>query len=324
MAVMARFTTRVLAAAQSLPLSPAIHRTSSHPTCRMYASSSAGWEQSLKLVGHKEPSPELAEDEELSEISGKGKKKINKQPPFELEVDRRFAGLKVPDLITHAGDPPFPDIERLPTRTIHDVYYDTADLRMASRGVWARKRDGKWQAKMSLGAAGKGGCNRALFQQFNTERQVGVLVHGRAMVRARIKNPSLPEEGQPWDRWRDNNWGLKVIADFVTERQGWKVVIGKGTSARTYHVYWDKTDFGYEVGEIESYTSTIKKTQRDSWKRELGMKVDKRIDELIGKHQWAFEVSDKVPKSGKLFEYLLRHRREDLGKLDVNRRIRLA
>lgn len=253
-----------------------------------------------------------------------GKKKINNQPPFELEVDRRFAGLKAPDLITHAGDLPFPNIEKLPTRTIHDVYYDTADLRMASRGVWVRKRDGKWQAKMSLGVDDRGDCSKARFQQFNTERQIGVLVHGRAHVRGRIKNPTLPEEGKPWDTWRDRNWGLEVIAEFVTEREGWKVVIGKGTAERTYHIYLDKTDFGYEVGEIESYTATIKKTQRDEWKRELAMKVDKKIDELMETYQWAFEVSVQKRKSGKVFEYLMKHRGGDLGKSAMNRKIRLA
>ncbi|RAL17792.1 uncharacterized protein BO97DRAFT_448329 [Aspergillus homomorphus CBS 101889] len=69
---------------------------------------------------------------------------------FLLEVERKFRRLAVKSLLIDSGHPFFTSLQYRGKQTIHDTYYDSAHF-LSSKGVWVRRRDNNWQAKIRRG-----------------------------------------------------------------------------------------------------------------------------------------------------------------------------
>ncbi|KAK3985978.1 hypothetical protein QBC44DRAFT_333987 [Cladorrhinum sp. PSN332] len=218
----------------------------------------------------------------------------NQMPPFEFEIVRRFNRLKIGSSLAEwkaDESPHIKSIKALPTEAVHDVYYDTPDRRLFSRRVLVRQRNGKWQAKTKLPKPGTDVINEQ-WQHHNTSKQIGNLVHSRVYVHSGRLCPKLPDL-IIWHAWQRANWGLDVLADFHTERHGWAVeCVIPNVGPCNFNVYWEKTDFGYEVWQVEAVKSIVKKTQRDEWKKEQAAKVETGLKAFQKAHPYLFEVNN--------------------------------
>src|SRR5438034_1587081 len=84
-----------------------------------------------------------------------------------LEVERKFCGLAVQKLTTNSGNPPFRSLESLGDRTIRDIYYDRSNI-LSTKGVWVRRRNGQWQAKIKRG----GNFNNSRFEELSNAEDI--------------------------------------------------------------------------------------------------------------------------------------------------------
>ncbi|KAK8120251.1 hypothetical protein PG999_004371 [Apiospora kogelbergensis] len=108
--------------------------------------------------------------------------------------------------------------------TTHDIYYDRDGL-LFSKGVYVRRRDGRWEAKIRAG----GDYINSAFME----------IDGIQAVERAVKNIMV----LPGFR-SDLEEMLVPCADFVTDRESW-MIDGK------FKVDVDSTDFGHIVGEVE-------------------------------------------------------------------------
>ncbi|KAK3346026.1 CYTH-like domain-containing protein [Lasiosphaeria hispida] len=194
-----------------------------------------------------------------------------------LEVERKFLTLAVPNLTQHGGGsgrPHFASLRALPTTTIHDTYFDRHDA-LSAAGAWVRCRNGAWQAKIRRG----GDLTNSRFEEVE---DVGAIAGHVARVLGRA-------EGR--------DFGLRVMADFVTTREAW-VADGEFVIVR------DWMDFGHEVGEVE-LQEVVEGSEEEKGRRMEEM--DCRIGRFMERYAWAFVVGK--PK-GKLVAYFEKLQRE--------------
>ncbi|PYH63977.1 uncharacterized protein BO88DRAFT_447328 [Aspergillus vadensis CBS 113365] len=64
-----------------------------------------------------------------------------------LEVERKFSRLAVQPLTLAGGHLLFRSLWYLGLCSMHDIYYDLDGL-LSSKGIWVRKKDGDWEAKI--------------------------------------------------------------------------------------------------------------------------------------------------------------------------------
>ncbi|KAK3903281.1 CYTH-like domain-containing protein [Staphylotrichum tortipilum] len=197
-----------------------------------------------------------------------------KQPPALLEVERKFRRLTHPTLLhpPPAPSPPFHSVLVLPTRRIHDIYYDTPSRLLCAAGAWIRRRDGEWEAKLKRG----GDFVKSRFEELRGEEEIARCIQG-----------VLGAAG------KGENFGLGKMAEFVTTREAW-VVDGE------FKVVRDRMDFGHEVGEVE--------LEGEFWEGEgvekgvVMEEMDRRVGEFMERYKWAWEVEGAVGKLTAYFE----------------------
>ncbi|MCJ1286342.1 hypothetical protein MMC26_005687 [Xylographa opegraphella] len=191
-----------------------------------------------------------------------------------LEVERKFVCNPRTTSIIHSnnGFPRLPNLTFKGRHTFEDIYYDFNDV-CFSRGIWIRKRNGTWQAKIRRG----GDFTNSQFDEIDGAEDVGALVQ-KLHVDAPIKA---------------ENFGLDELARFVTRRDAWKV-------ADVYEVVVDNTDFGHSVGEVEMQ-QTLEADSRDDGT--VAIQMDARIKEFMQKHSWAFPPGKVVGKLSAYFEW---------------------
>ncbi|KAK0725002.1 CYTH-like domain-containing protein [Lasiosphaeris hirsuta] len=194
--------------------------------------------------------------------------------PSMLEVERKFLRLAADTLTQHGGKPPFASLNALPTKKIRDTYFDRDDA-LSAAGVWVRRRNGTWQAKIWRG----GDRTNSRFEEVE---DVGVIAGHVARILGHADG---------------RNFGLLAMADFVTTRDQW-LVDGE------FWVVRDRMDFGHEVGEVELQEEVEGSEEEKGRKME---EMDRRIGAFMERHAWAFVVGK--PK-GKLVAYFEKKQRE--------------
>lgn len=187
-----------------------------------------------------------------------------------LEVERKFRRLAAKTLTREGGVPPFRSLQSLPIKTIHDIYYDKADI-LYNAGTWVRRRNGQWEAKIRLG----GDLVNSRFEELKGAREIAACVR-------RIMGNDIEE---------DCNFGLVTMAEFTTTRETW-VADGEFSIVR------DRTDFGHEVGEVELQAEVDALTENEKKRVMAGM--DERIGQFMERYSWAFVQGKAV---GKLTAY---------------------
>lgn len=193
-----------------------------------------------------------------------------------LEVERKFQSLAVRDLTAHCGNPGFRSLRPLGQKLLHDVYYDRQGL-LSSSGLWVRRRNGEWEAKVKQG----GNFTNSRLEELNDVHSISKLVE------AITGDRSSPNEC----------FGLNTIAEFTTTRQSW---IADGE----FKIVLDDMDFGHTVGEIEKKEILItSQLSIDQQKGAILQEMDEKIARFMDRYAWAFHVG--TPK-GKLTAYLER------------------
>lgn len=190
-----------------------------------------------------------------------------------LEVERKFSNIAVKDLTSHAGNPPFRTLQHLRPRKFTDVYYDKSNI-LSTNGIWIRRRDGLWQAKVRQG----GDFSNSKFEEITDPLEI-----------ARYVRALAGGEGNQVDCF-----GLKELATLTTFRQSW-------LADDEFRIVLDQTDFGHTVGEVELQRSiqfepcahsTITQLKEAEMKE-----MDNKIIQFMDRYSWAF--CNEIPK-GKL------------------------
>jgi thiamine-triphosphatase len=193
-----------------------------------------------------------------------------------LEVERKFRSLLVRELTQRGGHPPFLSLQSLGSSRIRDVYFDRSNM-LSSAGVWVRKRNGQWQAKIRKG----GDFTNSRFEELSDTHDISFHVSNLT---------GLPRREQ-------ENFGLETIATISSKRTTW-------IANDEFRITSDLTDFGHTVGEVElqqltsfDITSEIIIEQQ---KKRIMQEMDDRIVTFMQRYAWAF--SSGKPK-GKLTAY---------------------
>lgn len=189
-----------------------------------------------------------------------------------LEVERKFRCNPGTAHIIHTnqGTPPFQQFAFKGHKNFEDVYYDSKNL-LSSRGIWVRKRDGIWQAKVRRGG------------DF-TNSQFGEL-EGPESIRDMVESLDI---GVPLTT---ANFGLTKIAKFETKRAVW-------SAAEMYEIAVDSTNFGHLVGEVELQQEVV-----TEWEEGLANRLDTQIEAFMKKHSWAFPSGKAVGKLSAYFDW---------------------
>ena len=194
-----------------------------------------------------------------------------------LEVERKFCSLAVEDLVANTGQPPFKIVRALAQCTIQDVYYDDPSRSLINAGIWVRRRNGLWEAKVKKG----GDFTNSMFEELS----------GSDLVRRCVQNVTGKEASE------EDFFGLDAIATLSTVRKSW-------IADSEFKIVFDAMDFGHTVGEVEleedfQFSATTNASKEDQI-REKMTEMDKRIEVFMNKYHWAFRPG--VPK-GKLMAY---------------------
>lgn len=204
-----------------------------------------------------------------------------------IEVERKFhpSDLTTQKFRDNRGIPPFRRLEHLGKREFEDVYFDR-DNQLSANGIWVRKRDGHWQAKIRPDAK-RGSFNNSQFEEFTKTADIA------RMIQNRINHGTIasPEE----------DFGLAQIARFTTYREMWKV-------NDKFNIVFDQTDFGHVVGEVELEGELhIDEDEEKALRQKQAAiaKMDQEIEALIKKYSWAFPAEKPV---GKLSAYFAKNR----------------
>ncbi|KAK4121694.1 hypothetical protein N657DRAFT_673462 [Parathielavia appendiculata] len=199
--------------------------------------------------------------------------------PTILEVERKFRRLTVPTstnihhhtiinnktstttrqgILNYKHSPNFTSVTALPTCTIHDIYYDTPDRALCSRGAWIRQRNGEWEAKVKR-AWWKGDFVNRRFEELHGEKCAGGM--------------RAEEE--------DYSGRLGKLAEFVTTREAWLV-----------HGEFKVVELQVEVHDGGGDGKTGQEE-----KAALMDEMDRKIEAFMKRYAWAWEEGEAVDLS---------------------------
>jgi thiamine-triphosphatase len=157
------------------------------------------------------------------------------------------------------------------------VYYDNPSRSLIKSGIYVRRRNGFWEAKIKKG----GDFTNSMFEELS----------GPDLVRRCVQDVTGKEASEK------DFFGLGAIATLSTVRQSW---IADGE----FKIVFDAMNFGHTVGEVELqedfHPSRTANASKEDQIREKMTEMDKRIEVFMNRYHWAFRLG--VPK-GKLMAY---------------------
>lgn len=194
-----------------------------------------------------------------------------------VEVERKFRcdSGSIDRFNTNCGEPAFRGLKYLGRRTFEDVYYDRNET-LSSHGVWVRRRNGRWQAKVRQG----GDYTNSQFGELSEPQEIAQM----------IRKCNL-EAGSP-----SKDFGLQKSAQYTTTRETWK-------ADDKFEIVLDTTDFGHSVGEVE--LQQVTETSGDgelplAARQAMAKEMDCQIEAFMRQYSWAFPSGKPV---GKLSAY---------------------
>ncbi|RDL36243.1 Uncharacterized protein BP5553_06855 [Venustampulla echinocandica] len=192
----------------------------------------------------------------------------------QLEVERKF--LVTPAAIVYlrsnGGGSGFKRYESLGKQTTHDTYYDRNNV-LFSKGVYIRRRNGHWEAKIRSG----GDFINSAFTEIDGKNPVKEVVE---------QNLPVTADGRGIEEI------LNPCAEFVTERESWMI-------DGSFKVDVDTTDFGNTVGEVE-LTRTLRYADGEEGETNIREKMDQEIRAFMQSCPQAFPAGRPL---GKLSAY---------------------
>lgn len=200
-----------------------------------------------------------------------------------LEVEHKFI-VTPPSLayLRSGGEGRFKKHESPCNKRYHDVYYDREGSLFGS-GIYIRKRNGKWEAKLRAG----GDFINSAFEETDDSRSILDMVK------------------QNLDVARDCHSIENVLspcAEFITERESWMI-------DDKFQVDVDSTDFGHRVGEVEltrylGDTYNELGSDRKTVEEDLMAKMDMDITAFMQSHPRAFPTGRPIGKLSAYFEWI--------------------
>ncbi|KAM5444075.1 putative thiamine-triphosphatase [Microsporum ferrugineum] len=210
-----------------------------------------------------------------------------------IEVEQKFCcGPKSREIFrSNKGSPSFHRVENVGQSTFEDLYFDYR-RQLSTNGVWVRRRNGIWQAKVRADHSNSTYINsrfEELSEPSEILRLVRRFVHGVKYLPTE-KNGSDVREA-----------GLEVMARYTTYRDTWKFDEG-------FEVVLDRTDFGHWVGEVELQREievAEEEMEALTQRQAISAEMDRDIQSFMERYRWAFPVGSPV---GKLTAYFAKGR----------------
>ncbi|KAI1609321.1 CYTH-like domain-containing protein [Exophiala viscosa] len=202
-----------------------------------------------------------------------------------LEVERKFCPSAAGLITCNAGSPPFRQILRHRRQVFRDVYYDHGRF-LRNAGVWLRRRNKRWEAKLKVGGDYK-------YSQFQE-------VKGKTAIDAAIAKHLQGLISRTGPRHLDlplflGACRIEPVADIETMRDSW-------TADDEYTIVIDTTDFGHTVGEVELEHNHPELVQEDA-KNDMLKQMDQKIAVFMQRYAWAFPSGQCKGKLTAFFEW---------------------
>lgn len=191
-----------------------------------------------------------------------------------LEIERKFCCN--PDsfdiLRKNSGVPPFQKLLYHGRSSFNDTYYDQDGI-LSSKGIWVRRRNNEWQAKLRQG----GNFIQSRFKE----------VSGRNTVRGLLEESNIKVDIDAADL------GLSTIASINTLRHKWR-------ANDIFEIVLDSTDFGHMVGEVELECVVTGDARAEV---QASNEMDELIETFMQKYAWAFPPGKVVGKLSAYFAW---------------------
>jgi thiamine-triphosphatase len=249
---------------------------------------------------------------------------------LEIEHKFHFTAPLLARFLSNSGYPPFKRLEALSyhnrhrqhdpltqhaqqPRVFEDIYYDTHTHSLARAGLWLRKRDNVWGAKMRraiAGAKGKGKnegegegqFTRTTFEETRDLGRISDLVSGTLVASG---------EGQRYGGDAAGAFGLVEAARIITTRRAFR-------ADGRFNVVFDRCEFvapagavrvgmvdeaeaergEHHVGEVELEIEVLDKGGKEERSAD---KAHVEIAEFMDRYAWLFRAAG--PGVGKLSAY---------------------
>ncbi|KAI1950802.1 hypothetical protein LOZ53_000868 [Ophidiomyces ophidiicola] len=204
-----------------------------------------------------------------------------------IEVERKFLCNEqhLRQFRANQGTPAFSPLESLGKQCFEDTYFDRDNI-LSANGIWVRRRDGRWQAKVRPDPKHSSFTN-SQFEELTKPSEIA------QMLRTRLNIDAVPSMEQ--------DFGLVQMARFTTYREMWK-------ANKKFGIVVDQTDFGHVVGEVElEQEIQVDDNDETSLARRQSaiVQMDEEIRIFMERYQWAFPLGKPV---GKLSAYFARQR----------------
>lgn len=157
-----------------------------------------------------------------------------------IEVERKFKfdAKTRENFCANVGMPKFKDLRKLGHSQFEDTYFDHDNV-LTSKGIWVRKRDGKWEAKVRINHQTvplETSSVNSQFQELSDPVDIARVVHSIFPLDNTTESTLALSPS--------TRFGPSPMARFITYREAGEVD-GK------FNVVFDTTDFGHTVGEVE-------------------------------------------------------------------------
>ncbi|KAH6648118.1 CYTH-like domain-containing protein [Truncatella angustata] len=199
----------------------------------------------------------------------------------QLEVERKF--LATPSAISYLRSngegSRFKKYKSLGVQINHDVYYDRDGV-LFSKGVYIRRRNGHWEAKIRTG----GNFINSAFREIGGDKAVTEVVQ---------KSLTVTADGAGIEKL------LEPCAEFITDRESW-IIDGK------FRVDVDTTDFGHTVGEVELtevlQSASGEQGEEQEEEKNLREKMNQEIKAFMQTYPPAFPTGRPIGKLSAYFQ----------------------
>lgn len=169
---------------------------------------------------------------------------------------------------------------------------------LSSKGIWVRKRDGKWEAKGRINHQTvplETSCVNSQFQELSDPVDIARVVHS---IFPLDNNTESTLALSP-----STCFGLSPMARFITYREAWKV-------DGRFNVVFDTTDFGHTFGEVELEKPAVfdlgevvdpDELRVSAMRHAVATEADAKIEEFMRCYFWAFPPGKPMGKLSAFF-----------------------
>jgi thiamine-triphosphatase len=171
-------------------------------------------------------------------------------------------------------------LKPLGRRSFEDVYYDR-DQVLSSKGIWVRKRNEKWQAKIRQ----NGDYTNSQFEEVADADEISRIIRGMDLGM----------------HTASSNFGLEEIARYTTFRETWR-------ADNKFEIVLDATNFDHIVGEVELQQAVTLEDDNGEdalrlARQAVSADMDRQLEDFMNYYSWAFPSDKPVGKLSAYFAW---------------------